>query len=75
MTRKHFVALAWELARVRPVSETPGDPAFCAWYDSVQAVAVVCSEANSAFDLDRFWSGCLGQALYRNGRRHLVPTS
>lgn len=73
MTKKYFNALAWELAAVRLSIAVDGRLAFCVWQNAVKAVVTVCQESNPAFQLDRFWSACMGTAEIRNGKRHLAP--
>lgn len=73
MSKKHFNALAWELANVRPSPAVDGQDEYRVWRRTVEAVAIVCCESNSAFDLGRFMDACHGEALIRDGKRRLVP--
>lgn len=61
MSRKHFEALANNLAAVRPGHPTLVDtesPEYNAWLLSVRAVADACGESNARFDRSRFIDAC-----------------
>ena len=49
MTRKHFIALAQEIALI---------PGALARYDAAKAVATACKGINPAFNKDRFFVAC-----------------
>ncbi len=56
MSRKHFAALAAELANVKP---DPSDTvARVQWMRTVRAVGNACYAANGRFDRDRFERAC-----------------
>jgi hypothetical protein len=69
MTKKHFQALAWELAACRPEEE---GEALDAWERACAAVCAVAKEVNRAFDRERFLDACRGTATVSNGRRAMV---
>jgi hypothetical protein len=68
MTRKHFVALAWELRMEYPQpmpSGTGGDLAsdyyagrVVGWEQAVRATIRACADSNPGFDRDRFVRAC-----------------
>ena len=62
MTKKHFNALAEQLASVRPVYR-PGvnGEAYAVWIQCVDAVRRACAETNPAFNAARFEAACRGE--------------
>jgi len=54
VTKKHFDALALELAWVRPVKSGR----YFGWRAAVEAVATVCQKSSLAFDRERFIDAC-----------------
>jgi hypothetical protein len=64
MTKKHFNALAEQLAAVRPANSIANDTelaCWVTWMDSVLAIARACAGHNPAFDTKRFVAACRGE--------------
>lgn len=57
MSKRHFNAIARQLANVRPEDES--GCAYIQWLHDIKAVASVCSDANNRFDHHRFIDACI----------------
>jgi len=64
MTKKHFEALADELASVRPPQRTSRKNEFSMWSACVAAVADVCRSHNGHFDREKFVAACSDRKSY-----------
>jgi hypothetical protein len=53
MTRKHFIAIAAQFKILRDKSEDTDSV-----NDAARAIAHVCAESNSRFDMERFLHAC-----------------
>ena len=57
MTRKHFIALAEVLQKLRP-TEIDGPKSYGNWMRCVDAIADVCKANNDRFDYHKFIERC-----------------
>jgi hypothetical protein len=65
MSKKHFIALANAFRESKPPEHTT-ELGFMQWWDDVLAIADACSNANPAFNRER-WLGYIKGANGPNG--------
>ena len=57
MTRKHFAALAADLAATRPDQVTE-PAAYLCWIETVQRITTTCADSNPRFSRSTFRAAC-----------------